>query len=136
MAVGSGGVLVERNTGRLIQFGSGYSTEINLKIYELGYLAYDNFDLVITAVSNLDEAIEHLRKLRIIYVKAEVAHGETWRIPKDYSVGQLRERLHHLPCRFNLGSAYFIWKELERMKGGASLRFELVPNAGLLNPAP
>jgi hypothetical protein len=135
LSVGSSGILVEKNTGRLIHFASAYSTEVNLKIYERGYLAYDNFDLVIITVSNPEEAVQFLRKLGITYVEPEVAYGETWRIPKSYSVQQLRERLRQLPCRLNLGSAYFVWKELERMKGSPSLRFELVANTGLRNEA-
>ena len=133
MAFGSGGTLVERNTGRLIDFVSAYSTEVNLQIYEAGYLAYDDFDLVVTATSDSEEALRLLGALGIRYVKPEVEGGTTWRIPKPYSPKQLRERLRHLPCRFNLGSAYFKWEVLERMKASESLQFELVANAGFRN---
>lgn len=133
MAVGSGGILVEKNTGRLIEFGSAYPTEINLQIYEAGYLAYDDFDLVVIATSDSEEAVRLLGGLGITYVKPEVEGGTTWRIPKPYSAQQLRARLRHLPCRFNLGSAYFKWEALDRMKASDSLQFELVANEGLRN---
>jgi hypothetical protein len=133
MAVGSGGVLVEKHTGRLIEFGSAYPTEINLQIYEAGYLAYDDFDLVVTATSDSEEAVRLLCGLGITYVKPEIEGDTTWRIPKTFSVQQLRARLRHLPCRFNLGSAYFKWEALERMQASHSLQFELVPNEGLRN---
>ena len=42
MLIGSGGDLVEKETGRIISFGSAYSIEKNLKIYEL---EHRNFDL-------------------------------------------------------------------------------------------
>jgi hypothetical protein len=133
MAIGSGGTLVEKNTGRLIQFGTAHSTEINLKIYEAGYFAYDAFDLVVNAISNLEEAIGFLGELRITYVKPEVESGTTWRIPKEYSAQQLRDRVRNLPCRFNLGSLYFEWQVIERMKSSASLKFELKENRGFRN---
>ena len=133
MAFGSGGILVERNTGRLVEFGSTYSTEINLQIYETGYLAYDDFDLIVVAVSDAEEALCLLDELGITYVKTEVEEGATWRIPKPYTAQQLRNRLHHLPCRFNLGSVYFNWETLERMKASSTLQFELVANTGFRN---
>jgi hypothetical protein len=133
MTVGSGGTLVEKNTGRLIEFGSAYSTEINLQIYEAGYLAHDDFDLVVIATEDSEEALHLLGELGITYVKPEVEGGTTWRIAKPYSAQQLRERLRHLPCRFNLGSVYFKWEVLERMKASGSLQFELVANEGFRN---
>jgi hypothetical protein len=133
MAIGSGGILVEKNTGRQIEFGSAHSTEINLKIYEAGYLAYDDFDLVVRAIFDPNEAVGLLSQLHITYVKPEIQSGTTWRIPKRYSAQQLRERLRHLPCRFNLGSLYFEWQVLERMKGSASLQYDLVENTGFRN---
>jgi hypothetical protein len=133
MAVGSGGTLVEKNTGRLIQFGSAYTTEINLNIYEAGYLAHDDFDLLITAILDPAVAVGLLDELEITYVKPEVQDGTTWRIAKPYSAQQLRERVRHLPCRFNLGSLYFKWEVLDRMKNSASMRFELTKNTGLRN---
>ena len=133
MAFGSGGILVEKNTGRLVEFGSAYSTEVNLQIYEAGYLAYDDFDLIVVAVSDTEEALCVLDELGITYVKAEVEEGTTWRIPRSYTTKQLRDRLRHLPCRFNLGSVYFNWETLERMKASSTLQFELVANTGLRN---
>ena len=132
-ALGSGGTLVEKNTGRLIKFGSAHSTEINLRIYEAGYLAHDDFDLVVTAISNPEEAVGLLSELRITYVKPESESGTTWRTPKEYSAQRLRDRLRNLPCRFNLGSLYFMWEVLERMKNSASLKFELKENRGFRN---
>jgi hypothetical protein len=135
MAIGLGGILVEKDTGRLIQFGSAYSLEHNLEIYEAGYLAYDNFDLIVTAVLDREEVLKLLGKLGITYVKPEVSFGTTWTIPKTYSHRQLLGRLGHLPCRFNLGQVYFKFKELESMRASTSLQFELVENTGFCNEA-
>jgi len=130
---GSGGTLVEKKTGRLIHFGSAYPTEINLEIYEAGYFAYDAFDFVVTAISNLEKAIAFLGDLRISYVTPEVESGTTWRIPKEYSAQQLRDQVRNLPCRFYVGSLYFKWQVIERMKSSASFKFELKENRGFRN---
>ena len=94
---------------------------------------YDDFDLVVRAIFDPNEAVGLLSQLHITYVKPEIQSGTTWRIPKRYSAQQLRERLRHLPCRFNLGSLYFEWQVLERMKGSASLQYDLVENTGFRN---
>src|SRR5450755_1817589 len=101
--LGSGGILVEKSGGRCLEFGSGKSPDLNLKIYEAGYLDYDDYDLVISAISDPEQTLVFLLQLGISFVKPEFAHGETWRIPTLYSADRLRERLLRLPCRFNLG---------------------------------
>ena len=131
--IGSGGILVENNGGRCVQFGSGHSTDVSLKIYEAGYLDHDDFDIVISAISNLEEAVDLLLWLDIVFVKPEVAYGETWRIATRYSPIQLRERLLKLPCRFNLGRLNRRYRALDLLKESSSLKYELVPNAGLRN---
>jgi hypothetical protein len=133
MLVGSGGILVENNGGRCITFGSRYDTDTNLKVYEAGYLDHDDFDLVISAISNLEEALDLLLRLKIVFVAPEVAHGETWRISTKYSPTQLREHFRKLPCRFNLGHLYFRYEALELMKDSQCLKYELMPNAGFRN---
>jgi hypothetical protein len=133
MAIGSGGILVEKRSGRTIEFGSAYSTETNLKIYEAGYLDHDSFDLVITKVINLEEALSLLARLSIVYVKPEIESGVTWRIPKPFTKPQLRDKLVALPCKFNLGNLYFQWEALERMKNNSALKYELVANEGFRN---
>jgi len=133
MAIGPGGILVEKQSGRTIEFGSAYSTETSLKIYEAGYLDCDDFDLVITEIANLEETLDFLSSLSIVYIKPEVESGITWRIPKSFTRAQLREKLATLPCRVNLGSLYFQWETLERMKTASSLRYELVANNGFRN---
>lgn len=133
MAFGSGGILVEKHSGKSIQFGSAYSTDTNLKIYEAGYLDHDNYDLVVTKITNSEKALDLLNCLSIFYVKPEVESGITWHIPKSFTISQLREILAVLPCRFNLGHLYFKWEMLERMKNSSSLEYELVPNNGFQN---
>jgi len=133
MAVGSGGILVEKLSGRTVQFGSAYPTETNIKIYEAGYLNHDNFDLVITETTNIEEALNLLSHLSIVYVKPEIESDVTWRIPTPFTKSQLRDKLAVLPCKFNLGNLYFKWETLERMKTSSALKYELTANDGFRN---
>ena len=65
MAIGSGGMLVEKETGKIYQFGSAYSLEQNIKIYELGYLSFDDWDIEILEVHDEEETANYLDKLGI-----------------------------------------------------------------------
>jgi hypothetical protein len=66
--LGVGSILVEKEGGRCARFEGGSGTNFNLEVYEAGYLDHDDFDLVIIAISNLEEALELLRRLRIQFV--------------------------------------------------------------------
>jgi Immunity protein 35 len=130
MLFGSGGILVEKHTGRCVDFVSAFSTDINLWIYEAGYLDHPDYDLVVTEVSQIDEAVRLLTRLALTYVAPEISSGTTWRIPKVYTQRQMHAKLSRLPCRLNVGGLYFRWQVLEHMKSSAALKFSLVPTEG------
>lgn len=130
MAIGSGGILVEKATGNTYEFGSAYSTDQNLQIYELGYFLYENWDIEVTKVINKDKTIEHLSDLGITYVVPEEEHGTVWRIPRVYTNEQLGNKLKSLPARFNLGNVYFRWEQLESLKTQSDFEYQLSENKG------
>jgi len=132
-AVGSGGVLVLKKSGKLINFGSGYSTEQNLEIYEKGYFDFDNWDIVITRVNDIQRTIEHLMKLRISYIEPEEAHGTIWKISKDFKHKDFKNQLKSLPARFNLGDVYFQFPVLESLKNQKDFIYKLEGNSGFEN---
>ena len=133
MTIGSGGTLVVKDGGKHIEFGSSYSLEENLDIYEKGYLKYENGDLVITTVNNLQKTIDLLLTLGIVYVVPEEAHGTEWRIPQQYEEGELKKKLAQTPVRFNVGNLYFKYHELEEFKLQNAFTYELVENDGFEN---
>jgi hypothetical protein len=133
MAIGSGGVLVEKETGNTYEFGSAYSTDQNLRIYELGYFQYENWDIVITKVMNEGKTIERLSKLDISYFIPEDEHGTVWKIPQKYTNEQLKNKLKSLPVRFNLGNVYFRWEVLESFKEQNDFEYQLSVNTGYKN---
>jgi hypothetical protein len=130
MAIGSGGILVEKTTGNTYEFGSAYSTDENLRIYELGYFQYENWDIEVIKVINKSKTIERLSKLGISYVVPEEEHGTVWKIPKTYTTEQLENKLKSLPVRFNLGNVYFRWDVLESLKEQSDFEYQLSENEG------
>ena len=133
MAVGSGGVLVEKPTGRKIQFGSAYPTDKNLEIYEKGYFKYENWDVVVTRVNNLRRTINFLDNLDITYVEPEEAHGTVWKIPQKFTHKQFKSKLSKLPVRFSIGKVYFQYDTLESLKQQNDFIYSLEGNRGFVN---
>ena len=131
--VGSGGVLIERETGRFFQFGSAFSLDENLAIYEAGYLNYEDWDIEVTKVKDLTAAAIAISSLNLKFAVPEFAHSETWRIPKSYNVKQIQSKLETLPARFRIGKIYFQWKVIDSLKNQRAFAYALLPNEGLQN---
>ena len=133
MLVGSGGVLVLKETGRMIQFGSAFNLETNLKIFELGYLDHDNWDIVITRIRNEREAVDLICCLGATYVIPECEFGVEWRVPKAYTVRQIQKMIRDVPLRMNLGGIYFNHEFIESLKKQNFFEYRLEPNDGYEN---
>ncbi|AUI88071.1 hypothetical protein BS333_17005 [Vibrio azureus] len=131
--VGSGGILIERKSGRHISFSSAYSCDENLKIYEKGYLKYEDWDIEITKISNLRVTVDALLKLKLSFVVPEEANGTIWKIPRTYKYKELKRKLAKLPVKFNVGNLYFLCKELDTLKILGCCEFKLMENMGCKN---
>lgn len=115
MAVGSGGFVVDRETGRVHEFGSAFTTERNLRMYGKGF-RFASYDLTITKVYDLKTTARLLQKLDMTYVEPEEAHGVVWRIPKHYRASQLEKFLRQLPYTFtdyNFHAGLEVFEELD-----------------------
>jgi hypothetical protein len=99
VAGGPGCCLVERESGRLIPFGSAHSSENWLKLYEQGY--FDRYNLKILQVNDLVTTIELLLKLQMDHDTPELENGVEWRIWRGYTAELLQELLSNLPCTFD-----------------------------------
>ena len=132
---GIGYWLVEKESGRRYHLDPGVPVELNLKIYELGYLEYENWDIIITGIRNMDETIGSLMRLRPQIVIPEEAYGTTWRIPRPYTATEIAVLLASLPCRINLGVIYpgFDWRILEDFKQQDHFDYYLHGNVGFEN---
>jgi len=133
MLIGSGGVLVLKDSGKAIQFSSAFSVEKNLEIYESGYLDHDNWDIVITRVFDARDAVDQILALGATYVIPEVESGITWRIAKTYTRNRLKELVRRPPVRLNIGQIYFNYDLIVALKQQDSFEYLIEPNQGYEN---
>ncbi|GJD59099.1 hypothetical protein MTDSW087_03284 [Methylobacterium dankookense] len=102
-------------------------------MYRLGYTKYDNWDLIVTSVRDVEQTISMLDFLRMTYIIPEEENGVVWKIPKKYSLEQIAKKLTDLPASFNLGSAFVFWEKIEKFKKYEHFSFDLTENEGYLN---
>lgn len=97
--LGSGGFFVERESGKILRLGSSDLLETWLANYEKGF-KYDFYDLTILNVRDRETTVQLLHKLDMRYVVPEWEYGVEWRIPKLYTVREIRDLLKKLPFTF------------------------------------
>jgi hypothetical protein len=122
--IGSGGFVVDRETGRVHEFGSAYPVERNLRAYAKGF-RYSSYDLTILTVRDVRTTARLLKELRMTYVEPEEAYGVVWRIPKDYRESQLRHFLHQLPYTFSGYNFFFGVEVFEEIDEAGCCTYEL-----------
>jgi hypothetical protein len=124
MLVGSGGFIVEKESGRIVNFGSVNTREKNFEIYEKGFLGV-NYDLIVKRVKNLNQAVRLLHSLRMYYIETEFAYGVEWKISKTFNEKQIKNALSNLPYTFPnqiFSSNFEIFQEINDSK---CLEYEL-----------
>ncbi len=122
--VGSKGVVVDKQTGRVVTLGSAYSLDRDLNAFDAGYRFSPAF-LVVTAVRNERCAIDQLLRLGVKEIRPEFAHGVQWKIPTAISAQDIESRLRQLPCKFGPIATYFAIEALEVMRRTRNFSFEL-----------
>lgn len=125
MLVGSGGFLVEKENGNVVEFGSAYSVEKNFQTYEQDFSG-KNFDLIITKVFDLRETVRLLNRLQMTCVEPEFEHGTSWKIPKIYNQKQIKEAISKLPCVFKKQNFYFRFDEFQNIDKSKCFEYELL----------
>lgn len=123
MIIGSGGFLVEKEGGKVIEFGSAFTSDENFKIYEKGLFGRN--DLIILKVREVNEAVRLLNRLQMKYVKPEFEHGISWKIPKIYNQKQIKEAISKLPCVFKNQNFYFRYDEFQKIEKSKCFEYEL-----------
>ena len=123
LLVGSGGFIVEKESGKVIEFGSAFSLEVNFKIYEKGLIGRN--DLVVLKVRDINETVRLLNRLRISYVEAKFDQGLEWKIPKIYNEKQLRTAISKQPCVFQNQNFYLRYDEFQKIDESRCFDYEL-----------
>lgn len=121
--IGATGVIVNKHTGKVRILGSGSEVLHSLDLYDRGY-QFDRYDLVILEISNARETLDVLFQLWLTLVEPFYEHGTVWRIPRELTRAEIKERISRLPCVFANQSLNFLEDVLERARAAGHFRFE------------
>jgi hypothetical protein len=124
--VGSHGLAVNKDDGRIFAFGSAFSVERDLSMYDRGMDA-EKHDLVVVAVENLEETLAFLQALAPSTVDLSFEHGTVWRIPRILSRSELESSVSKLPAIFPDLSHYFSFEAVEAARSSGCCVFEVLP---------
>lgn len=126
LLVGNAGMMVNKQTGDVLELGSAFSLERHFRVYRAG-IHREDYDLVVESVRNLEQTIQHLQRLGLSYVQPEVKHGTTWRIPRNYTPDELRKILSDLPAVFPSVSIFTRYEDFELLRDSGDCVVRLRP---------
>ena len=126
LPVGSCGVLVDRETGRVHDLGSAFGLEYWLEAYDRGL--HQPMDVVVTSVGDRQRAASALGRLQLSYVIPEFEHGETWKIPRHYNQKDYIRAFDSLPARFEAQHLIFRMREIDAIAENIDVTITLEPN--------
>jgi hypothetical protein len=122
--IGSNGLIVNKENGRVFVLGSAFPLERDLAAYEAGF-RYDKYDLTITSATNIEKTAYMLNELNMVYVRPELAHRTLWKIPQSYAVQQIKELLRDLPYTFYDQNFYFHLEMFGQIDATGCCQYEL-----------
>jgi hypothetical protein len=117
---------VNKETGKIFVFGSTFSLDRDLRMYDLGMDA-EKHDLVITAIADLEETLVFLQRIRAEVVEPSYEAGRVWRIPRRLTEEEIRTRLASLPALFPVQKLYFVFEAVEAARSSGCCVVELFP---------
>ena len=126
LPVGSCGVLVDRRTGDVHDLGSAFGVDYWLEAYDRGL--HLPIDVIVTRVGDRQRAASALERLQMSYVIPEVAHGDTWTIPRHYNHKDFIRAFDSLPARFESQRLIFSMHELDEIADDSDVTIELEPH--------
>lgn len=124
MLIGSGGFIVEREGGRIFEFGSAYPLERNLAAYEAGF-KYNTYDLTIFSIDDIQQTVQLLLNLRMTHGISEEEYGVVWKIPQDYTEAQIRSALTSLPYTFSDQKFHFRYEIFLEIDKAGCFKYQL-----------
>lgn len=122
--IGSCGFIVEREDGRVFDFGSAYPLETWFANYEKGF-KYDWYDLTITSVRDLATTVRFLRRLDMFLEAPELSNGISATVERRYRWAEISMLLGQLPCTFRKQSFWHRVPELDAITACACCTYEL-----------
>jgi hypothetical protein len=120
------GLVVSKETGSIYLFGGARGLERSLRLYDRGLDAHRH-DLVITAVHNLEGTVTFLQEIAPSVVEPSYDHGTVWRIARDLTEDEIRNRLSSLPALFPDVALYHTFEAVEEARSGGCCVLKLFP---------
>jgi hypothetical protein len=127
--IGSHGLAVNKETGRVFTFGSAFPIERDLRMYDRGMDAKEQ-DIVITAIADLEETVAILLEIEPKVTEPSYEAGTVWRIPRCLTEEEIRARLASLPAVFPDQKLYFRFEAVEAARSSGCCVVELFPRPG------
>lgn len=122
------GVIVNKATSRslLVWMHSPLASEPTL--YDRGY-QFDQYDLVVLTVEDLDESVRVLHALHEVTVDTYYKNDRVYRVGRGLTEAEVRERLSRLPCVFS-GMFYPRIDTLEQARAAGWFSFKVFEYRG------
>jgi hypothetical protein len=94
---GSNGVIVNKQTGKLLHLGSAFPVERDLELYDRGY-QFESYDLIILEIRDRKQTLHALGKLHLDVVEPTTEQGVVRQVPRTMTNAELSAKLDQLPC--------------------------------------
>jgi hypothetical protein len=123
-----GGVVVNKETGRIFELGTRFPLERDLRLYDRGMDARRH-DLVVVEVADLGETVAILQRIAPQVVELSYEAETVWRIPRELTEGEIRDRLAQLPAIFPEVGLYFTFEAVEEARSSGCCEMKLLPRS-------
>jgi hypothetical protein len=122
------GIIVNKKSGRLLPVRAQSPMGNDLTLYDRGY-QFDNYDLVVLTVEDLDQTVHVLTALHIVSVDTYYKNDRVYRVGRPLTEAEVRERLSQLPAVFSGRFAFHIDK-LEQAREAGWFSFKVFEYRG------
>ena len=130
VTIGSHGIAVNKQTGRVFVFGSAFPAERDLRMYDLGMNA-ERHDVVILEVADRTKTLAMLKRLAPTVVEFSYDDGTVWKIPRCLSEAELKARLKNLPAIFPDMALYFVFEAVEEARSSRFCVLDVLPRVAI-----
>jgi hypothetical protein len=124
--IGSNGVIVGKSDGAVFVLGSAFSVERDIHFFDRGF-GSKSYDLVILEVFEMSAAIALVEDIRPCVVEPSYESGVVWRVGRDLSSEEIRDRLSVPPALFADIKLYFKLELLDEAERSHVFTYRVFP---------
>jgi hypothetical protein len=122
------GVIVNKETGRPLRVTMHSPMERDPALYDRGY-QFEQYDLVILTIANWEETVRTIDALHFVTLDTYYKHDRVWRVGRQVTEAEVRERLSTLPAIF-AGRIDHRLEHLERAREAGWFEFKSLEYRG------